>query len=328
MSSGFFNLEFWTYIGVLAAIYTIFGLGVQLQFGISGLFNFGQAAFMAVGGYVMAILIVKTGLPTGLAIVLAIAASASFGVLLGVPTLRLRIDYLAMATIAAGEIVRYTANNFTGLTGGALGTVDLKGPTSAATFTTGWNAFTSSIQSRLESILGSGTPSDLTMFLICWVIALVLLTAIWLMVRSPWGRVLKAVREDDVPVAAMGKPAFRYRLQALAIGGGLAGVAGILYGLELQSFSPMDFLPTITFNAFVIVVIAGVGRIWAVAVGSLIFSFVDAVTRFLNIWPVNLMSDGNRAYLRFLIVGIALMALMMWRPQGLFGKRQEMIFER
>jgi branched-chain amino acid transport system permease protein len=322
------SLEFWTYVGVLVGIYTIFGLGVQLQFGIAGLFNFGQSAFLAISGYGMAILIVKLNVPTLPAMLAGIFAGAAFGVLLGIPTVRLRTDYLAMATIAAAEIVRYTANNFTGLTGGALGTVNLNGPTSVATYTTGWTGFTGSIQDGLKSVFGDGIPSDLSMFVVCWVVAIVLLFAIGRMVGSPWGRVLKAIREDDVPVAAMGKRATRYRLQALAIGGGLAGAAGVLYALELQNFTPVDFLPIITFNAYVIVVLAGLGRIWPVAIGALLFSFMDASTRFLDVWPVDALSDGNRAYLRFLIVGLVLMALIMWRPQGLFGKKEEMIFER
>jgi branched-chain amino acid transport system permease protein len=324
---GFFDLEFWTYIGVLAAIYTIFGLGVQLQYGIAGLFNFGQAAFMALGGYLTAILVVKTGIPTGLAIFCAIGVSSAFGVGLGLTTLRLRTDYLAMATIAAGTIVQYLANNLS-ITGGAIGTIGINGPTSVAIFTTGWNDFTAGIQKWFVSIFGSGTPSDLTMFVICWGVAAILIIAIGLMVRSPWGRVLKAVREDDVAVAALGKPAFRYRLQALAVGGGLVGAAGALYGLEVQSFSPADFLPVITFNAYVVVIVAGIGRVWPVFIGAVLFEILDAVTRFINVWPLNLLSDGDRAYLRFLIVGIALVALIMWRPQGLFGRKEEMIFER
>ena len=324
---GFFDPEFWTYIGVLAAIYTIFGLGVQLQYGIAGLFNFGQAAFMALGGYVTAILVVKTGMPTALAIACAIAASAAFGIGLGLTTLRLRTDYLAMATIAAGTIVQYLANNLS-ITGGAIGTIGINGPTSVAIFTNGWNGFTGPIQHWLVSLLGTGIPSDLTMFLLCWSVAAILIVVIGVMVRSPWGRVLKAVREDDVAVAAMGKPAFRYRLHALAIGGGIAGAAGALYGLEVQSFSPADFLPVITFNAYVVVIVAGMGRIWPVFIGAVLFELLDAITRFINVWPLNLMSDGDRAYLRFLIVGIVLVALIMWRPQGLFGKREEMIFER
>lgn len=324
---GFFDPEFWTYIGALAAIYTIFGLGVQLQYGITGLFNFGQAAFMALGGYVTAILVVKTHMPTGLAIVCAIGVSSAFGVGLGLTTLRLRTDYLAMATIAAGTIIQYLANNLS-ITGGAIGTIGINGPTSVAIFTTGWDSFTARIQHWLVSIFGTGTPSDLTMFLVCWTVAACLLVAIGIMVRSPWGRVLKAIREDDVAVAALGKPAFRYRLQALALGGGIVGAAGALYGLEVQSFSPADFLPVITFNAYVVIIVAGIGRVWPVFIGAVLFEVVDAVTRFLGIWPLNLMSDGDRAYLRFLMIGVALAALMMWRPQGLFGRREEMIFER
>ena len=112
-------LQFWLFVFVNAGIFTIFSLGLLVQFGIAGLPNFGNGAFMAISAYTMAILVVRFYLPMFVAAPLAIVAAVAFGLVLAIPTLRLRSDYLAIATIAAGEIVRYLALNWQGLTGGA-----------------------------------------------------------------------------------------------------------------------------------------------------------------------------------------------------------------
>jgi neutral amino acid transport system permease protein len=120
-------VEFSLFVLATAGIYTIFSLGLLVQFGIAGLPNFGNGAFMAVSSYAMAIGIVKLGLPMIIAAPLAMVAAVLFGLVLAIPTIRLRSDYLAIATVAAGEIVRYLALNLEGLTGGAAGTVNLLG---------------------------------------------------------------------------------------------------------------------------------------------------------------------------------------------------------
>ena len=122
------SAEFWAFVGVMAGIYTLFTLGLQVQFGLAGLLNFGQVGFMAIGAYTMAILVAKEGWSMWLATPLAIGAAALAGVLVGLPTLRLRGDYFAIVTIAFSEIVRWVATNEDGLTGGAQGTINLGGP--------------------------------------------------------------------------------------------------------------------------------------------------------------------------------------------------------
>ena len=120
--------EFRAFVGVMAGIYTLFALGLQVQFGLAGLLNFGQVGFMAIGAYTMAILVAKEGWSMWVATPLAISAAALAGVLVGLPTLRLRGDYFAIVTIAFSEIVRWVATNEDGLTGGAQGTINLAGP--------------------------------------------------------------------------------------------------------------------------------------------------------------------------------------------------------
>jgi ABC-type branched-subunit amino acid transport system permease subunit len=314
--------EFWAFVGVAAGIYTILALGLQLQFGLTGLLNFGHVAFMAIGAYTMAILVVKEGVSMWLASPLAIVAAAAAGLLLGIPSLRLRADYFAIVTIAFSEIVRYVATNEQSLTGGSQGTIALGSVTQAAEYNTQWERFQSSVGDRLH--VGS---KDVTMLLLVWAVALVLLTLTWLAVRTPWGRVLRAIREDEDAAASLGKNVLVYKLQVLALGSALAGVAGLFYAWQFSFFSPDDFQPLLTFFAWMIVILGGVGRIWAVPVGAVVFGFLFAGTRFLDFQPLSSLDSAERAYLRLIVIGLVIIGLVVFRPQGILGRRDEMVLE-
>ena len=314
--------EFWAFVGVVAGIYTILALGLQLQFGLTGLLNFGQVAFMAIGAYTMAILVVKEGLSMWLAAPLAIAAAATAGLLLGIPSLRLRADYFAIVTIAFSEIVRYVATNEQSLTGGSQGTIALGNVTQAAQYNAHWESF----QARVGSWLHIGSK-DVTMLLLVWATAVVLLTVTWLAVRTPWGRVLRAIREDEDAAASLGKNVLVYKLQVLALGSALAGVAGLFYAWQFSFFSPDDFQPLLTFFAWMIVILGGLGRIWAVPVGAAVFGFLFAATRFLDFQPLSSLDSADRAYVRLIVIGLVIIGLVVFRPQGILGRREEMVLE-
>jgi ABC-type branched-subunit amino acid transport system permease subunit len=313
---------FWAFVGVVAGIYTIFALGLQLQFGFAGLLNFGQVAFMAVGAYTMAILVVKEGWSTWLAAPLGIAAAAVAGLLLGLPSLRLRSDYFAIVTIAFSEIVRYVATNEDSLTGGSQGTIALGKVGSASQYNGQWTRLQSWVQGRLQL-----SSKDTTMLVIVWAVAIVLLTLVWLAVRTPWGRVLRAIREDEDAAASLGKNVLVYKLQALALGAALAGVAGLFYAWQFSFFSPDDFQPLLTFFAWMIVILGGLGRVWAVPVGAAVFGFLFAGTRFLDFRPLSYLDSADRAYLRLIVIGLVIIGLVLVRPQGILGKRDEMVLE-
>jgi branched-chain amino acid transport system permease protein len=315
------SADFWAFVGVVAGIYTILALGLQLEFGFTGLLNFGQVAFMAIGAYTMAILVVKAGWSTWLAAPLAVAASALAGVLLGLPSVRLRADYFAIVTIAFSEIVRYIAMNEQSLTGGSQGTIALGDVGEAAQYNGQWERFQGWVEARLH------VSNDVAMLVIVWLVAILLLALVWLAVRTPWGRVLRAIREDEDAAASLGKNAFSYKLQALAIGSALGGVAGLFYAWQFSFFSPDDFQPLLTFFAWMIVILGGVGRVWAVPVGALVFGFLFAGTRFLDFAPLSYLDSAERAYVRLMIIGLAIIALVVLRPQGLLGRRDEMVLE-
>jgi ABC-type branched-subunit amino acid transport system permease subunit len=313
---------FWAFVFVVAGIYTIFALGLQLQFGFAGLLNFGQVAFMAIGAYTMAILVAKEQWSMWLAAPLAVGAAAVGGLLLGLPTLRLRADYFAIVTIAFSEIIRYVATNDDALTGGAQGTINLRGTGVAAQYDGQWQHF----QTHVQSFLGLGSR-DAAMLVLVWGVAVILLALTWIGLRTPWGRVLRSIREDEDVAASLGKNVFAYKLQVLAVGAAYAGVAGLFYAWEFSFFSPDDFEPLITFFAWMIVLLGGLGRVWSVPVGAILFGIIFAGTRFFNFAPFSYFGSADRAYLRLMVIGLIIILTVLLRPQGVLGKRQEMVLE-
>jgi branched-chain amino acid transport system permease protein len=314
--------EFWAFVGVMAGIYTLLTLGLQVQFGLAGLLNFGQVGFMAIGAYTMAILVVKAGWSMWIAAPLAILAATLAGVLVGLPTLRLRGDYFAIVTIAFSEIVRYVATNEDRLTGGSQGTINLSGAGAAAQYDGAWQRF----QQWLGGLFHIGSK-DVVMLVVIWTVAVVLLAATAQAARTPWGRVLRAIREDEEAAASLGKHVFGYRLQALALGAALAGLAGCFYAWQFSFFSPDDFQPLTTFFAWMILILGGVGRVWAVPVGAAVFGFLFAATRFFDFPPFSYLDSADRAYVRLILIGLVIIGLIVFRPQGLLGRRDEMVLE-
>jgi branched-chain amino acid transport system permease protein len=257
-----------------------------------------------------------------LACICAIGAAIAFGVLIGLPTLRLRADYLAITTIAFSEIVRYVATNEDRLTGGSQGTINLSGVGKAAYYNASWDGF----QRRVAGWLG-GSSKDVAMLVIVWAVALVLLALTSAVTASPWGRVLKAVREDEDAARSLGKNAFLFKLQSLAVGAVLGGIAGLFYAFQFSFFGPDDFAPLVTFFAWTIVILGGTARNWGVPVGAIVFGVLFAGTRFFTFPPFSYFGSADRAYLRLVLIGLVLIGLMVFRPQGILGKREEMVLD-
>jgi branched-chain amino acid transport system permease protein len=315
------SLGFWSFVGIVAGIYTLFALGIQVQFGYAGLLNFGQVAFMGIGAYTMAILVVKEDLNMWLAAGCGVLLAMFAGLLLGLPTLRLRADYFAIVTIAFSEILRYIATNEDRLTGGSQGTVNLAGIGKTSQYDGAWQTFLGKVEQHLH------IGGDAAMLILVWTVALLAVAMVSLMMRTPWGRVLKSIREDEDAAASLGKNVFLYKLQALAIGAGLGAVAGVFYAWQFSFFSPDDFAPLITFFAWMIVILGGVGRAWTVPVGALVFGVIFAGTRFFDFSPFSLLDSTERAYVRLIVIGLVIIGLMLFRPQGIFGSRKEMVLE-
>jgi branched-chain amino acid transport system permease protein len=300
---------FWAFVLTFAGVYAIFVLGLQLEAGDTGLINFGHVAFMAIGAYTMGLL-VTNGVSIWIAIVIALAASAAGGLLLGLPTLRLRADYFAITTIAAGEILRIAIVNEQDTTGGTQGLRSASGP---------WRDANNDI---LDFFSGIGVELDrrVPLLVLVWVTAVLVGLLLVYLGRTPWRRVLRAVREDEDAAAAAGKPVFHYKLQALALGSAIAGLAGVFYTLFSTTLFPTNFEPIFTFVGFAILILGGIGSYFGVVVGSVVIAVIVSGTRFLDV-PL----DADQvAALRFVVIGLLIMAIMAFRPQGLFGKKEEL----
>jgi branched-chain amino acid transport system permease protein len=304
------NQDFWINVGVLATTYGVFALGIQLNVGTTGIFNFGQAGFMAVGSYAMGILVVRADLSFWVAMALGIGVAIAAALLVGLPSLRLRADYFAISTLAFSEIVRYVADNWDGLTGGNLGLFG---------YTDSWTEASARVDGWLER-LGVAPRFLLPLLLVNLALLLVLTLVVVLLVHSPWGRVLRAVREDEDAARALGKNTFAYKLQSLSLAAGLASIAGYMLAINISILSPANFDPVLTAYGYVIVILGGLGSYLGVVLGSFFLLFLLEATRYLEL-P---LSDARVAALRFMIVGLVLMALVVFRPQGLFGKREEL----
>jgi branched-chain amino acid transport system permease protein len=314
--------DFWVSVGVLAGIYAIVALGLQLNTGFTGIVNFGMAAFMAIGAYTMAILVIKAGFSFWLSLPLATGTSMLFGVLVGLPSLRLRADYFAIATIAMAEVVRLFAQNARGLTGGNQGLFcDIDNP--SLCYPNTWNDISESINNFVSNFWAD-PPTLLPLLIVIWVTVGIATFLLIKLQKAPWGRVLRAIREDEDAAQALGKNTLRFKLQSLAIAALLGSLAGFFLALDLRTVHPLDFEPLVTFFAFSVLILGGLGSYRGVAVGAVLFWFVIEGTRFIDL-PDPPFTETRIAAVRLAITGLLLIGLMAFRPQGLFGKREEMV---
>ena len=139
---------------------------------------------------------------------------------------------------------------------------------------------------------------------------------------------LKGIREDETAVTAVGKNVVAFKLQALVLGAVLGGLAGLFLAFQIGVFSPDDYQPTLTFYAYLILILGGMNRIWAIPIGAVLFSLLYSGTRFLNFFPLSLFDSGSRAFLRLFLVGLLLVLFMALRPQGILGDRRQLLLDK
>lgn len=309
--SGLLSADFWFGALTIAGIYAIFTLGIQLNIGFTGVTNLGQSGFMAVGAYAMALLVLKAGWSFWIAAPAAIVITVTFAVLLGLPSLRLPDDYFAIVTLSAASIVIIVAQNLVDFSGGNNG---LSG------FDTVWVSLQQRILMWLEPI-GLGNQFALPLVLVVWLLFSLIALALWRLQKTPWGRVLRAVREDEEAAAGLGKNVLLYKLQSLGIAGACAAVAGCLMSLNLSVVYPNSFSLDVMFIGTAVLLLCGLGSYFGIAYGALLMWVVLEGARFANL-P---LTSDRVAAVRILIVGVVLILTAMFRPQGLFGSKQEMV---
>ena len=284
-----FNLPF--FVAVIAGIYTIFALGLYLQFALAGLPNFGHVAFAALAAYTMAILIIHLNVPMPLAALAGLLAAVLFSLVLGILLLAARrlpgdCDHRRRRNRALPGAQHAGSHRWPDRLQGC----SAESPRTVQPIV---GSLLRPIVAALErNRVRPAASRDFAMLLIVWVIALILLVVFWLMVRSPWGRMMRAIREDEDAAAAVGKNVFRAKLQVLILGALLGGLAGLLLAWQIGIITPDDYQPTFTFYAYLILILGGTTRIWAIPVGALLFGLLYSGTRFLNFYPLSLFDSG------------------------------------
>jgi len=372
-------IEYLIFLAISTATFALFALGLNLQWGFTGLINFGHIAFMTLGAYTTVLLSFK-GVPLLLSAVIGAIVAALLGLLIGFATLRLREDYLSIVTIGTGELIRLMVNNQDLPVGntwisGSFGVQSYVIPLSTTpnlffrlvmiavlTLLTGITLFslwrwvrTAQISARNHINRNSSIQQEFTSRLIVGIALGLLASAIYIsgviglynynpkaglmllvllflafvfwrleiLVRSPWGRVLKSIREDEEIPKALGKNVFSYKLQSLMLGGAIAGIAGAFFAWQLGAIYPDNFQPQLTFDAWIMVILGGSGNNMGTILGAVIYFAYDALTReFLpKIVPLDVERIGA---FRIMFIGLILMVLMIWRPQGILGKKEEL----
>jgi len=293
----------------VALTYGVATMGLNVQWGSAGLFNVGIAGFAAVGAYVSAWLTASPvdthwggfALPIAFGWIGAIAASALVAVLVGAITLRLRADYLAITTFGAAVSLQLVALNASSLTGGPFGIAFIPRP------------FTG----LAEHPLAFGA-ANMALFA---AVSCAVFVGLERLTRSPFGRVLRAIREDEAAAASLGKSPARFRLLAFTIGAALIGLSGAMQAQFLGFIAPDNFLPVFTFQVWVMLVIGGSGNNAGALLGAIVVwgLWTSSGSLFNALLPPEWQSRG--AALRVAAIGIALLAVLLWRPRGLLGER-------
>lgn len=290
-------------------IYGLLALGLNVQWGMTGLFNIGVAAFFAIGAYTSGILTTPPseahwggfGLPVPVGLLGAMAASAVLAVLVGLVTLNLRADYLAIATIGIAEIIRLVMKTETSVTGGVRGMPDVPRPLT-------W----------IE-----GVSFELTFLILIAAIVAVVYLALEVARRAAWGRVLRGIRENEPSALAAGKNVLAFRIQAFVVGSAVMGLAGGLYAHFISFISPEAFKPMLaTFLVWVMLIAGGSGNNKGALLGALviwgIWSASEMVTGLL---PGALATQAGAV--RILLIGVLLEIILVTRPEGMLSEAGE-----
>ncbi|WP_040492911.1 branched-chain amino acid ABC transporter permease [Ilumatobacter nonamiensis] len=328
-------------IGERFIVFALAAIGLNLHFGYTGLLNFGQAVFMAAGAYGLAMTVVTIGPAVNRNTGLNMSESTLFWVgifmavvvfplvlalLMGIPTLRLRADYLAIVTIAVAEIFRLIARSpsldkWTGSSDGLTGFTSTFYDLSPFTTTDRYffNLF---------------TGNQFFLVLVGWSILALGTLLCWLMIKSPWGRVLKAIREDEDAARSLGKNAYSYKMQALILGGMFGAVGGMVRAVGFSVAQPDNFITDVTFFVYVALILGGAGKVFGPLVGAaLLYAVLDSSDTILrqlvanDYIPESIMSGTQVGQVRFMLVGLGLILLAAFRPQGIFGNKEEMALD-
>ena len=316
------------FFGFQAIFFALLAIGINVHFGYTGLLNFGQIAFAMLGGFGVAISVAQWGLSLYVGVVVGLVAAVVLALLLGLPTLRLRADYLAIVTIATAEGLRlvFRSVSATPVTGGTRGLSAFNGEFIALA---PWDT-----QRRYDILGTTWSGAELWVALVGWTLVILCSLLVWQLMRSPWGRVVKAIREDEDAVRSLGKNVYAYKMQSLVLGGIFGALGGMVYAIGTGSANPDQYQNANTFLAYAALILGGAARVLGPVLGAMlllfILQFADTLLRALisnGIIPQELLSSTDVAQIRFVLVGLGLMLLLVFRPQGIFGDRREVMLD-
>jgi len=290
-------------MAVFAGIYALLALGLNLVWGLTGMINLGLVGFFALGAYVSALSTKALGAPIPAGLAAAMLAAAAAGALVAVTTARLRGDYLAIITLGFSEVVRIVASNEIWLTNGTDGISGIPGP-----------------------LRGRVPPEAFNLVYLGIVAAVV--AAVYLVLervrRSPYGRVLRAIRDDDQVAAVAGKPVLAFKVEAFAVSAAVLGLAGGLYGHYTSYIAPEVFVPLISIYIVLALTAGGTGTNRGAVVGAVLVVFFLESARFATGWLPGLQ-PVQVAAVRELVIGASLILVLRFRPAGLIPERIERI---
>jgi branched-chain amino acid transport system permease protein len=308
--------------GIQILIYVMLGWGLNIVVGLAGLLDLGYVAFYAVGAYSYALLAKEFGFSFWILLPLAGTLSAFWGILLGFPVLRLRGDYLAIVTLAFGEIIRLILINWVSFTGGYAGVSGIPRPTLFGI------PFNASDEGFAATFGLEFSPVHRTLFLYYVILALAMVTA-YVTVRLrqlPVGRAWEALREDEIACRSLGINTTNTKLTAFAMGAMFAGFAGSFFAARQGFISPESFTFLESATILSIVVLGGMGSMIGVAVAAVAMIGGTEIMRELDFLKLIFGNDFDPTQYRMLIFGFAMVLIMIWKPRGLVGTREPSAF--
>lgn len=309
---GLISLELVVLVANIAAIYSLLAIGMNMHWGDTGLLNFAQAAFFAVGAYATAILTTPIGetgllanrivgfdLPIIVGIIVATILAGIAGVLLGATSVRLEGDYLAIVTLAGAEILRLFISNEAWLTSGEQTLKNIPRP--------------------LEGTLPGTLPYGAYYFVFVFGVLIACYFLFRHLANSPFGRVLHAIREDEDVPRALGRDTARFKLKSFGLGAAVAGLAGALWAHFIFALQPTMFTPDLTFSVWAAVIIGGAGSYLGAITGMTLIVLIRQITRFI---PSDIPLGNELPFIRMIIIGLLLILVLYYRPQGMLGDKE------
>ena len=287
-------MEYLLHILIIAGIYIILTLSLNLIVGYTGLPALGHAAFFCIGAYTSSLLALNMGLSPWIGLLIGACVAALSGIVIGYPAVRLKGDYLALATFGLGVIIYSIAKNWVSLTRGPMGLPGIPG----------------------FSIFGFHLSEIWSYLLLVLVLVIITIFVIRRVVNSPFGRILRSVREDEIASQALGKDTTKHKLLVFVIGAFFAGIAGSLYAHYITFIDPSSFTVMESITILLMVIFGGMGSISGSIAGAVILVVFPELLRFLG------MPSSIAAPMRQMIYGMLLVVLMIKRPQGIMGRYQ------